>query len=274
MKIHALDCGTMCPVARRAMHGEGGWFERGHLVCHCWLLEAPQGLVLVDTGIGTQDARLGLPGPFSWVAGPTHNPEGTALAHVRRLGFAPEDVRHIVLTHLDLDHAGGLADFPWATVHLHSTEWAAGQTPTGAEAHRYLSRQWAHGPRWAPADKVSGERWFGFEAVRDLPGLPPEILMVPLFGHSRGHVGVAVHDGSRWRLHGGDAWFHASDLLAPEQTPWGLRLFQRLAAFDNTQRLANLQRLQQLAADPTADVQMVCAHHPGDLALLRDASVA
>lgn len=28
------------------------------------------------------------------------------------------DVRHIVLTHLDFDHAGGLDDFPEATVHM------------------------------------------------------------------------------------------------------------------------------------------------------------
>jgi len=28
------------------------------------------------------------------------------------------DVRHIVLTHLGFDHAGGLDDFPAATVHL------------------------------------------------------------------------------------------------------------------------------------------------------------
>lgn len=33
-----------------------------------------------------------------------------------------EDVRHIVLTHLDLDHAGGLPDFPHAKVHVHATE--------------------------------------------------------------------------------------------------------------------------------------------------------
>ncbi|MFD0510570.1 MBL fold metallo-hydrolase [Streptomyces aureus] len=30
------------------------------------------------------------------------------------LGYAVDDVRHIVLTHLDLDHAGGLPDFPRA----------------------------------------------------------------------------------------------------------------------------------------------------------------
>lgn len=36
--------------------------------------------------------------------------------------YDPRDVKHIVLTHLDFDHAGGLDDFPWATVHMMRVE--------------------------------------------------------------------------------------------------------------------------------------------------------
>ena len=39
------------------------------------------------------------------------------------------DAGTIVLTHLDLDHAGGLADFPQATVHVSATELRALQAP-------------------------------------------------------------------------------------------------------------------------------------------------
>jgi glyoxylase-like metal-dependent hydrolase (beta-lactamase superfamily II) len=38
------------------------------------------------------------------------------------LGYQPQDVRHIVLTHLDLDHVGGLRDFPHAEVHVYAEE--------------------------------------------------------------------------------------------------------------------------------------------------------
>lgn len=54
--------------------------------------------------------------------------------------------------------------------------------------------QWAHGPRWVPHG-VEGERWQGFEAVRVLPGLGAEVLLVPLVGHSEGHCGVAIAAG-------------------------------------------------------------------------------
>jgi glyoxylase-like metal-dependent hydrolase (beta-lactamase superfamily II) len=110
MRVHHLDCGTLCPAARRLANGEGSLFERGHLVCHCLLIEAPDGLVLVEAGIGTHDAAHRLPGMFELIAGPPYDPIATARGRVRALGFAPEDVRHIVLTHLDLDHAGGIAD--------------------------------------------------------------------------------------------------------------------------------------------------------------------
>src|SRR3712207_8497318 len=46
----------------------------------------------------------------------------------------------------------------------------------------------------------AGEGWFGFDAVRQLQGLPPEILLVPLPGHTHGHAGVAVRHDSRWML--------------------------------------------------------------------------
>jgi glyoxylase-like metal-dependent hydrolase (beta-lactamase superfamily II) len=46
----------------------------------------------------------------------------TAVRQIEELGFGAADVRHIVLTHFDLDHIGGLADFPDAEVHLTAGE--------------------------------------------------------------------------------------------------------------------------------------------------------
>jgi hypothetical protein len=72
-----------------------------------------------------------------------------------RHGFPPLDHR-IVRPALQSkrksprDHASGIADFPWATVHVHASEQQAALTPqTPREQARYRPRQWAHGPRWA-----------------------------------------------------------------------------------------------------------------------------
>jgi glyoxylase-like metal-dependent hydrolase (beta-lactamase superfamily II) len=47
----------------------------------------------------------------------------TALYQVQRLGYKPEDVKHVVITHMHLDHAGGLADFPHADIHIFELEY-------------------------------------------------------------------------------------------------------------------------------------------------------
>jgi glyoxylase-like metal-dependent hydrolase (beta-lactamase superfamily II) len=92
----------------------------GGLVCHVLLLETGNGLVLVDSGLGLADAadprrRFGSARHF---VRPVFAEAETAIHTVRALGFDPRDVRHVVLTHFDADHAGGLTDFPWAAVHL------------------------------------------------------------------------------------------------------------------------------------------------------------
>jgi glyoxylase-like metal-dependent hydrolase (beta-lactamase superfamily II) len=264
----------MCPVARRLVNGDGGVLERGTLPCHCLLLETDaHGLVLVDTGFGTADladpaGRLGaMRHLLSWSAAP----RGTALAQVEALGFSARDVRHVVVTHLDLDHAGGLSDFPHARVHLLAAEHAAAlHPPTTMEKRRYRSAHFAHGPNWRTYDAPRGEAWKGFSCVRDLDGLPPEILLVPLSGHSRGHAGVAVDHGAGWLLHAGDAYFFRGRLAERPWAPPGIALFERLAAFDLPQMIANRERLRALRARAT-DVRIFCAHDPVELAALRPA---
>jgi hypothetical protein len=56
MRVHHLDCLTMCPPFARWATGSGGLFERGKMVCHVLLIETEKdGLLLVDTAIGLDD---------------------------------------------------------------------------------------------------------------------------------------------------------------------------------------------------------------------------
>jgi glyoxylase-like metal-dependent hydrolase (beta-lactamase superfamily II) len=268
LRIHHINCGTMCPHSARFVSGEGGLFERARMVCHCLLIESEDGLVLVDTGLGTQDvadpARLGR--RFLRRSAPVLSADETALAHVLRLGYRAEDVRHIVPTHLDLDHVGGLADFPKAQVHVFEDEYSAAMHPTGVSAKMgYRPRQWSHGPHWDSLP-LAGERWFGFEAVRAIPKLSSEILLVPLVGHSAGHCGVAVQDGARWLLHAGDAYFSHRELDPDEpSTPLGLALFQRMRSVDNRARLDNQARLRALARARGDELTIFSAHSAVEL---------
>jgi len=131
-------------------------------------------------------------------------------------------VTDIVLTHLDFDHAGSLDDFPRARVHLLAIERdCALQRARWLDRQRYRPQQWSSRSNWRVYDQREGQRWFGFECVRELDGVPPEVLPVPRAGHTLGHVGVAVQVGSRWLLRAGDAYFYhrEMDLARPCCTP-------------------------------------------------------
>ena len=268
MRVHHLNCGSLCPHGRRLINGDGGILDRAEVVCHCLAIESGDGLVLVDTGFGLEDAhnpgQLG--GAFRLAMSPRPKQETTALRQLEALGFAAGDVRQIVTTHLDLDHAGGLPDFPAAEVHVLAAELDAALHPSLREKTRYIGgAHWKHEPRWVRhAD--GGDDWFGFEGIRILPGIDAELLLIPLLGHSLGHTGVALRNGDGWLLHCGDAYFNHGEMSTPPSCPPIMRFFQNLTASDNKARKANQERLRELAARHGDEVTLLCAHDPHELA--------
>ena len=260
-KVHHLNCCTLCPVSRAIFNGRGRWDEPGEMVCHCLLIETDAGLLLVDTGLGLEEvARKSLSPVLDFFSPPRYDLAETAYKQIRALGLDPADVRHIILTHLDLDHSGALSDFPQATVHLHRREYKSGRWQPGlAEKLRYLPRQWQHGVKWQTYEPL-GEKWFGFEAVRPLVGLPEDILLIPLTGHSHGHSGIAVKTDTGWMLHCGDAYFAPSQLDWPlPSCPPGLMALQLLESANHLDWARNLLRLGLLKARHS-EVRLFCSH--------------
>jgi len=266
MRIHHVDCASMCPLARSATNGDGGFFERGAMPAHCLIVETDRhGLVVIDTGIGEADVRdpkgrLG--GLFTNIVGILPGRTTTLLGHLKRLGLDPSEVRHVIVTHLDLDHAGGLPDFPRATVHVHANEKTAALSPTFRERERYRAVHWAHGPDWQTYE-ATGEPWRGFAAVRALRGLPPELLGVPMDGHTRGHWLVAVETKEGPLVHCGDAYFHRGAVEGGPM-PWGIAAFENLLAFDRRKIAANHARLRELASSG-GGIRLFSAHDPVEL---------
>lgn len=244
----------------------GGRLTPARLVAHCLLVESDQGVILVDTGFGTADlAEKRMGKAFIRVAGPALDPAETAVAQVRAAGYDAGDVTDIVLTHLDLDHAGGLRDFPNATVHVLDTELeAAANAKSTKERARYPKAQ-REGVTFE-THKAEGEDWLGFEAVKNIAGLPEDILMVPLIGHTRGHTGIAVKGDDGWLLHAGDAYFYRGEIETPPSNIFALKLTARQTETIREQRLSNVERLKELKAK--GEVEVFCAHDPVELARL------
>lgn len=265
MRIHHLNCGSL-----RVIEPTYAGLAPAHAANHCLLVETDaHGLVLIETGLGLADvadpaATLGA----DWVTmtEPTLDEQETAIRQIARFGLDPADVRHVLLTHLDVDHCGGLPDFPQARVHVLAAELesALAQAPS----YRYRPTHWEHGPNWATygADAATGD-WFGFAAIQP-EGLPPEFQLIPLGGHTAGHTGIAVRDADRWLLHCGDAYYYHRELQDARERHPLMDLVQCASEVHRDLRLGTQARLRELLRDHGAEVTAFSSHDPWEYARL------
>lgn len=243
MQVHHLNCGVLhAPPYPRA-------------ACHCLLLEEHGQLVLIDTGIGLLDVRHPLDRigqTLIELAGFQFDEPDTAVRQIEQRGFCAADVKHIVLTHLDPDHTGGLADFPTAQVHV-SHEELAGLARGNS---RYIQAHFAHEPKWNPQPPAAQE-WFGLESRPLALGLSSQVCLIPLFGHTLGHCGVAIKSPNKWLLHVGDAYYLRAELA---QNDHPVSQLATLRADDDTMRRTSLAHLRRLANDHADEIEMIGYH--------------
>lgn len=247
--FHHINCGTLTVVGYPTV------------VCHCLLLEDRNGLALIDTGIGLLDVRK----PFERLgqhlieqAGFQFHEHDTAIRRIEDLGLKPDDLKHIVLTHCDPDHVGGLADFPMAEVHISEEE--LNHSKSGHQ--RYVTAQFDHHPRWRTYSRTS-RTWFGLEARPVSIDFESEVMLIPLFGHTLGHCGVAVRkpDG-RWLLHVGDAYYLRAELTEDHHP---VSAFAAMRADDDSRRLRSLKDLRRLHFQHSDEIEMFGYHDISEL---------
>jgi glyoxylase-like metal-dependent hydrolase (beta-lactamase superfamily II) len=268
MRVWLFSAGGI-DASSRLMTGRGP-FRGGHAVSlTCILVERASGLVLVDSGWGspTVEAPKRYPGLlFDVTAGRPHaTREEIALGRVTTLGFRAEDVRDIVLTHLDIDHVGGLCDFPSARVHVSRLEHAARfhrHQPLRSRIHDSRPAL-THVPRFAIADLVDHAE-LGFPRTADLFG-DGSVTLLDANGHTPGHCGVLVRNGNQLLVHAGDTFVDARELDGEEGLPLGVRLYRRILHEDKPSVLRSLARFRALHRE-WPDVRLVNAHDASLLA--------
>lgn len=209
----------------------------GRAIGHCLLLEAGSRLILIDAGIGLNDtknpsSRIGQ--RLIDVVGFKFNEDWTAVRQIQRLGLDPGTVTDCVVSHLDPDHIGGLVDFPNAVVHVGLEEYEHFQSGNP----RYLQHQLNHLPPIKTYAKAS-ENWCGFEA-RKIAIPETEIYLIPLFGHTLGHCGVALRSGADWLFYVGDAYYLRAELTDAEHPVHALA---EMRADDNRLRIDSLNKV-------------------------------
>jgi glyoxylase-like metal-dependent hydrolase (beta-lactamase superfamily II) len=179
-------------------------------IVQCLILEDDQGMALVDTGLGLAEMQyptelLGEQLYRGW--GFYAAPRYAARVQLEQRGVNPRDIGHVVLTHADVDHAGGLVDFPDATVHLAAEELAS----LDAANPRYLPNQFAHGPRFKPYG-ASADEWMGLPSRQLDLGFDADVRLLFLPGHTLGHCAVAIETDDGWVVHSGDVYYRRDEM--------------------------------------------------------------
>lgn len=206
---------------------------------HCTALEIEDKIILIDAGIGVQDndsAQSRFSPELVEAVGFCLNPSLAIYEQLRQKGVDPLRVTDVVLSHLDCDHISGIIDFPKASIHVASEEYANYQS----DNPRYVRTLLTHQPIVKEYNST-GESWRGLE-VRRVPIEGIELYLTPLFGHTLGHCGIIYQVEEKWYFYIGDAYYLREELSDPDHP---VHQLTEARADSNRLRLESLERIKE-----------------------------
>lgn len=225
----------------------------------CWLIEHPEGLIMVDTGESSRANFYHYQPwwhPFMqtcerrWV-----RPEEEAGAKIQAMGFDPLDVRWVVMTHMHGDHAGGIPNFPKSEFILSATEAVEALSWKGPISG-FLNM---HYPESFNPTRIAHEDgpWESFTRSTRLTK-DGCVRIVPTPGHTAGHQSVVVEADDHLIMIAGDAAYNEQALI--EGTVDGVAASYEDHR-DSTRRLRDLcmrhKVITQFAHDPKSSERLL-----------------
>jgi N-acyl homoserine lactone hydrolase len=222
MRIHAIQTGTV-QIKTSQIVGRGHGLARrlapliderwsDWLPVYAFAIEHRDGVILVDSGSNAGLRKLPRWHPyFRYAVRFEIEREQEAGPQLRALGIAPRDVKTIVLTHMHIDHDGGLADFEASRVLVSPGELKAASGFAG-EIRGYLPRRWPKG--FDPQSLALADEPFGPFAKSRRVTADGAVIAIPTPGHTRDHLSLAVDDGDGIVILAGDASYTEANMTA------------------------------------------------------------
>jgi N-acyl homoserine lactone hydrolase len=222
MRIHAISTGRVrIKQAQIEGRGHGLWRQLQPMFSTDWAdwspiyafaIEHPEGVIVVDTGANAGLKKLPRWHPYFQLSVRFDiEPEQEFGPQLRCLGIGARDVKMVVLTHLHIDHDGGLAHFPHSRILASSEELARASGIRGAILG-YLANRW---PKWFDPRPLSWQQSsFGpFQRSARITNAG-DIVAVPTPGHTPAHLSVVVIDGDQQIMLAGDASYLERTMLS------------------------------------------------------------
>ena len=221
MRIHPIQTGRVqIKAAQLEGRGHGLWRQLQPIISsewfdwtpvYAWAIEHPEGVIVVDTGSGAHLKRLPRWHPYFQLAVRFDiEPDQEVGPQLRSLGIGARDVKTVVLTHLHIDHDGGLAHFPGSRIFADRGEIARAAGIAGA-IQGYLPSRW---PKWFDPQPLAWQQSsYGPFARSARITDAGDIIAVPTPGHTPTHVSIIVRDGDQQIMLAGDASYLETTML-------------------------------------------------------------
>ena len=209
MKLHfvnsglfKLDGGAMFGIIPKRMWNKLNPADENNLCTwsmRCLLIEDDNKLILVDTGMGNkQDSKF--------ISFFEPHGEDSLLGSINKLGFKPEDITDVFLTHLHFDHVGGavtktetgklVPTFPNAIYWSSKNHWNWALNPNSREAASFMNEN------YVPLQEAGVLKFIEYSGQELIPGVKTQFL----FGHTEEMMGLHINTGK-------NKFFYCADLI-------------------------------------------------------------
>jgi N-acyl homoserine lactone hydrolase len=221
MRVHLIQTGRVQIKASQIVgrgHGlarriaplfDAEWSE--WLPVNAYAIEHRDGVTLVDTGVSAGVKRLpGWHPYFRFCVRFDIEPEQEAGPQLKALGVAATDIKRVVLTHLHIDHDGGLGHFPTSEMLVSPGEFGRAKGAAG-QLRGYLPQRWPKA--FDPKPLILDDGPYGpFPRSKRLTA-DGAIVAVATPGHTGDHLSVVVEDQDKSIFIAGDASYNEATML-------------------------------------------------------------
>ena len=223
MKVHAIQTGTV-RIKTAQPEGRGTGMMRMLAILtdpdwtdwvpsYAWLIDHPEGPIVVDTGQGMHLLEHGrsLHPYVRWDVQFRIEPEQEVGPQLKALGVGAHDVKQVVLTHMHMDHDGGLRHFPNSKILVARDELNSARGFLGM-VRGYLPNRW---PSWFDpvALDLAPEPVGGFAASRRVT-TAGDVVVIATPGHTAHHTSVLAYEDDAVVFLAGDASYNQTLMLA------------------------------------------------------------
>jgi glyoxylase-like metal-dependent hydrolase (beta-lactamase superfamily II) len=259
IKIHAIKTGMVRVKSTQPARKPGGLIRvltdnkwQGWLPIYAWVIDHPEGIIVVDTGDTSQTTSD--PDYFpKWHPYYRTSVQMDIKPHeeigpqLKEMGISQNDIKKVILTHLHTDHAGGLHHFPQSEIYVSGKDYNLAKGFVG-KLLGYLPQRW---PNWLRpiAITFNKENLGPFDNSYRMTS-SGDVFVIPTPGHTPNHISVIVKSEDMLYFLAGDTTY--SEELLVKNIPDGVSP-KASKTLDTMKKIRDLSKIEPIIYLPTHD---------------------